>query len=333
MYKVLLTGAAGFIGFHASKLLLEKGHYVYGIDSLSKYYDIKLKNNRLKILSKYKNFDFKKVSLENSNQIKNIFNKNNFNIIIHLAAQAGVRYSLKNPSSYIESNIIGTFNLLEQIKYNQVKHALFASTSSVYGANLSMPFRETQKADNQISIYAATKKATENLAHSYSHSFKIPITMMRFFTVYGPWGRPDMALFKFTKNILDAKPIEVYNYGKMKRDFTYIDDVSNAIYRLIPKSPANVSINKFDNISRVAPFRIINIGNSQLVNLNDFIKAIENTLGKKAIIKYVDMQMGDVKKTLSNTNVLAKITSFRPKTSYKKGIKEFIKWYREYYQI
>ena len=331
--KILITGSSGFIGFHLSKLLLEKGNSVYGIDSMNNYYDVNLKKSRLNILKKYRKFNFSKANLESSKRIKNIFNKVKPKVVIHLAAQAGVRYSIHKPKVYLKSNIDGTFNVIEASHEIKVKHLIMASSSSVYGANKKIPFKEIDKTDTQLSIYAATKKANESMAHAYSNIWKIPITMLRFFTVYGPWGRPDMALFKFTKGILKNKKINIYNYGKMYRDFTYIDDIVNGIALLINKAPNIKQRNKYknDSLSPIAPFRILNIGNTKKVFLLDFIKQIEYELGKKAIRNFMPLQKGDVKQTLSNTSLLKKITGYNSKTNYKIGIKNFIGWYKKYY--
>tara|TARA_B100000035_G_scaffold315233_1_gene334616 strand:+ start:1245 stop:2252 length:1008 start_codon:yes stop_codon:yes gene_type:complete len=331
--KILVTGSSGFIGFHLSKRLLENGHKVHGVDSMNSYYDIKLKKARLSILKKYKNFSFTKTKIENEKKLKIAFNKFRPIISIHLAAQAGVRYSINKPRVYLDSNINGTFNIIQASHENKVKHLIMASSSSVYGANKKIPFKENDKTETQLSIYAATKKANESMAHAYSNIWKIPITMLRFFTVYGPWGRPDMALFKFTKGILENKKIDIYNYGKMYRDFTYIDDIVNGISLLINKAPNVKQKNKFknDSLSSVAPYRILNIGNTKKVFLLNFIKQIEIELGKKAIRNYMPLQKGDVKQTLSNTNLLKKITGYNPKTNYKTGIKNFISWYKKYY--
>ena len=331
--KILITGSSGFIGFHLSKKLLEEGNKVHGYDSMNNYYDINLKKARLKILKKYKNFSFTKARLEDKVNLKRIFLKFKPKIVIHLAAQAGVRYSIQKPNVYLDSNIIGTFNIIEISKKLNVKHLIMASSSSVYGANKKVPFREIDKTETQLSIYAATKKSNESMAHAYSNIWKIPITMLRFFTVYGPWGRPDMALFKFTKGILEKKKIDIYNHGKMFRDFTYIDDIVNGIALLINKVPRINQRGKYknDSLSLVAPFRILNIGNTQKVYLMDFIKQIEKTLKKKAIKNYMPMQKGDVKQTLSNTKLLRDITGYNPRTNYKLGIKNFLNWYQKYY--
>ncbi len=332
--KILITGSSGFIGFHLSKLLLEKGNSVYGIDSMNNYYDVNLKKARLNILKRYKKFNFSKANLENSKRIKNIFNKVKPKIVIHLAAQAGVRYSIDKPRVYLKSNIDGSFNVIEASHIVKVKHLIMASSSSVYGANKKIPFKETDKTETQLSVYAATKKANESMAHSYSNIWNLPITMLRFFTVYGPWGRPDMALFKFTKGILNNKKIDVYNYGKMYRDFTYIDDIVNGIKLLINKPPNIKQKNKLrnDSLSSVAPFRILNIGNTKKVYLLEFIKHIEKELGRTANKNYLPLQRGDVRQTLSNTDLLKKITGYNPKTNYKLGIKKFLNWYKDYYK-
>tara|TARA_B110001450_G_scaffold2507_1_gene2789 strand:+ start:251 stop:1258 length:1008 start_codon:yes stop_codon:yes gene_type:complete len=331
--KILITGSSGFIGFHLTKKLLEKGNKIHGYDSMNSYYDIKLKKARYKILKEHKNFSFTKGKLENKKTLEKVFNKFKPNIVIHLAAQAGVRYSIEKPRVYLDSNITGTYNIIEVSKKLNVKHLIMASSSSVYGANKKIPFKEIDKTETQLSIYAATKKSNESMAHSYSNIWKIPITMLRFFTVYGPWGRPDMALFKFTKGILTNKKIDIYNNGKMYRDFTYIDDIVNGIQLLINKIPNINQYGKYknDSLSSVAPFRILNIGNTKKVYLLDFLKEIEKELGKKAIRNYMPLQKGDVKQTVSNTNLLKKITGYNPKTNYKVGIKKFLKWYVEYY--
>jgi UDP-glucuronate 4-epimerase len=332
--KIFLTGSSGFIGFHLSKKLLDKGHSVHGFDSMNNYYDVKLKKDRYKILSRYKNFSFTKGNLENQKNLSKSILRFKPKIIIHLAAQAGVRYSIKNPRVYLDSNITGTYNIIELAKKVNVKHLLIASSSSVYGANTKLPFKETDKTEKQLSIYAATKKSTESIAHSYSNIWKIPITMMRLFTVYGPWGRPDMALFKFTKGIIDKKKIDIYNRGKMYRDFTYIDDIVDGISALINKAPNLKQLGKIknDSLSSVAPFRILNIGNTHKVYLLDFINTLEKELGIKAIRNYMPLQKGDVKMTLSDSTLLKKITGYNPKTSYKVGIKKFLKWYLLHYK-
>ena len=331
--KLFITGSSGFIGFHVAKRYLDKGFKVYGFDSMNNYYDVKLKRSRLNILKKYKNFSFTKGNLENQKKLNSSINKFKPSIIIHLAAQAGVRYSIKNPKIYLNSNIVGTFNVIECAKKSKIKHLIIGSSSSVYGANKKFPFQEFDKTDKQISFYAATKKSAESIAHSYSSLWKIPITILRFFTVYGPWGRPDMAYFKFTKNILSGKKIDVYNKGKMYRDYTYIDDIVDGIVKLTNKIPKLNSSKKYknDSISHVAPIRTLNIGNTKKVLLSDFISAIEKSLNKKAVKRFLPMQKGDVYSTLSDSSLLRRITGYNPKTKYKDGIKKFLNWYLDYY--
>ena len=302
---------------------------------MTDYYDVKLKNARQKLLCENLNFYNYNGLVQDTKLLNEIFSLYKPNIVIHLAAQAGVRYSIDNPISYVESNLIGTFHILEMARKYKPDHLLMASTSSVYGSNKDMPLHETQKCDTPMSFYAATKKSNEAMAHSYSHLYDIPTTMFRFFTVYGPWGRPDMALFKFTKNILSGKPIEIYNKGNMVRDFTYIDDLINSVFLLTSKIPSKVNkrkdIIKNDSISDVAPFRIVNIGNSQPINLLDYVKELENVLGKVAEKKFLGMQDGDIHKTHSNINLLKALTGFEPKTKMQEGIYQFVKWYRSYY--
>ena len=331
--NIFITGSSGFIGFHLVKKLLDKGHKIHGFDSMNNYYDIKLKKSRLKILKSYKNFSFTKGLLENQKILSKSILTFKPKIIIHLAAQAGVRYSIERPRVYLDSNVIGTYNVIELAKKVAVKHLLIASSSSVYGANKKLPFREIDKTETQLSIYAATKKSTECIAHSFSTIWKVPTTLLRLFTVYGPWGRPDMALFKFTKGILNKKKIDIYNNGKMYRDFTYIDDIVNAIYLLINKAPSLRQLGKIrnDSLSTVAPFRILNIGNTDKIFLQSFINELEKQIGIKAIKNYMPMQKGDVKMTLSDTTLLKKITGYNSKTNYKIGIKKFLKWYLKYY--
>ena len=332
--KLFITGASGFIGFHAAKKFLDKGYIVRGFDSMSNYYDVKLKKARLNILRKYKKFSFTKGMLENKKLLSKSILSFKPKIIIHLAAQAGVRYSIKDPETYLNSNINGTFNVIDLAKKVKVKHLIIGSSSSVYGANKKLPFKEIDKTDHQISFYAATKKSTENLAHSYSSIWKLPITMLRFFTVYGPWGRPDMAYFKFTKQIINKKKINIYNKGKMYRDYTYIDDIVDGILKIINKIPKNNHSKKYknDSLSNVAPFRILNIGNTKKIYLMNFINTLEKELGIKAIKNYLPMQKGDVQSTLSDTKLLKRITGYNPKTKYQEGIKKFINWYKNYYK-
>ena len=338
--SILVTGAAGFIGFHLCKKLLEKKFKVIGLDNLNSYYDQDLKKNRIKELNdfSYKNglfFNFIKGDIVNNSQIKKIFEDNlktntKITMVINLAAQAGVRYSIENPSAYIQSNIVGFSNIIEESKNYDVDHFIYASSSSVYGGNKKLPFIETDQVDNPVSLYAATKKSNELIAHTYSHLFRLPTVGLRFFTVYGPWGRPDMALFKFINLILKDKSIQVFNYGNMVRDFTYIDDVIEAMYLLIKKLMKNKKAYK--NIQDTAPYKIFNIGNSNPTKLEDYIKAIELHLDKKAKIVYEDMQPGDVKETYANTDSLENEINFKPNTSINVGIKKFISWYISYYK-
>ncbi|MCK5704482.1 MAG: NAD-dependent epimerase [Cyclobacteriaceae bacterium] len=334
--KILVTGAAGFIGFHLANRLLKEDWEVVGIDNLNDYYDVDLKNARLDILQKSENFKLHKVSLENLEEVKNVFEVEKPEYVVNLAAQAGVRYSLTNPHAYTSSNIEGFLNILEGCRHNGVKHLIYASSSSVYGANKNMPFSVGDNVDHPVSLYAATKKANELMAHTYSHLYNIPTTGLRFFTVYGPWGRPDMALFLFTKAILEEKPIDVFNHGMMKRDFTYIDDIVEGIYRLInhiPK-PNNSwdALNPDPSFSK-APYKVFNIGNNQPVELNYFIESIEKALGKKAIKNLLPLQPGDVEETYANIDHLKNEVGFKPNTKIEDGIQSFVDWYRDYYKI
>mgnify|MGYP001250552453 CR=1 FL=1 len=331
--KIFVTGSSGFIGFHLSLKLLNKGHKVYGLDSMNNYYDIKLKKDRLKILKSFKGFSFTKSKLENKKNLNKIVKKFRPKVIIHLAAQAGVRYSIKQPEIYLNSNIVGTFNIIEASRKINVNHLIIGSSSSVYGANKKIPFREIDKTDHQISFYAATKKSTEALAHAYSSLWKLPITMLRFFTVYGPFGRPDMAYFKFTKKILKGQKIDIYNKGKMYRDYTYVDDIVDGIFKILNKIPKINSKRKIknDSLSPVAPFRILNIGNTKKIYLLDFINTLEKILNKKIKRNYLPMQKGDVYSTLSDSSLLKRLTGYNPKTNYKVGIKNFLDWYLNYY--
>ena len=329
----LVTGSAGFIGFHTSKRLLDEGWRVIGVDCISDYYEVSLKKDRENILQQSRSYRSIHARIEHKEILLNLFKEEKPEIVIHLAAQAGVRHSIDNPRSYLESNIIGTFELLEAARAHRPKHILIASTSSVYGANDEMPYRESDKADNQLSFYAATKKSTENIAHSYSHLFNLPITMFRFFTVYGPWGRPDMAYYKFTKAIIAGKKIEIFNNGRMQRDFTYIDDLTEAIWRLINVPPSIFQPNdseKNEVTSGVAAFRVINIGNKQPIELMSFVQAIENAIGKKAKINFLPMQAGDVKSTWADTALLKRTIGYIPKTTYTSGVVEFVSWYKQY---
>jgi UDP-glucuronate 4-epimerase len=336
MKRVFITGTAGFIGFHLAELLLAKGYTVHGYDGMTDYYDVALKRRRHQHLLQHPNFAATEAMLEDFTALREAVSGFKPDVIVHLAAQAGVRYSLEQPRTYVDSNITGTLNVLELAREMPVEHLLMASTSSVYGANIEMPFDENEKADTQLSIYAATKKATEAMGHSYAHLFGIPITMFRFFTVYGTWGRPDLALFKFVDAILDDRPIDVYNHGDMQRDFTYVGDLVRAIELLIgvppapPDSRGDVSPN--DSISPVAPFRIVNIGNSEPVKLLDFIEVIEEKLGKKAKRNYLGMQPGDVPATWANADLLRDLTGYRPHTDIHDGVSAFVDWFRDYYR-
>jgi len=335
--RVFITGTAGFIGFHLARLLLEEGLVVHGYDGMTDYYDVSLKRARLDLLNAYPNFCMTEFLLENDVSLQKALDDSEPDVVIHLAAQAGVRYSIENPRAYVDANIVGTFNILEGARRLQVSHLLMASTSSVYGANGMMPYKEIDKADSQMSFYATTKKATESMGHSYAHLFSIPTTMFRFFTVYGPWGRPDMALFKFAKSIVENKPIDIYNGGEMWRDFTYVDDLVRAIRLLvdvIPPVPGErLSEIEGDSLSPVAPYRVVNIGNSEKVKLLDFVEAIEDGLGRRAIRNYMPMQPGDVPATWADAGLLKKLTGYQPTMSVKDGVKEFIKWYRDFYDV
>jgi len=334
--KILVTGAAGFIGFHLAKKLCESDWNVIGLDNLNNYYDVKLKNDRLNILLPYSNFKFHKLDLVDRGSIKKIFEEQKFDYVVNLAAQAGVRYSLENPYAYVDSNISGFLNILEGCRHNPIKHLIYASSSSVYGANTKMPFSVHDNVDHPVSLYAATKKANELMAHTYSNLYKIPTTGLRFFTVYGPWGRPDMALFIFTKRIAEGKPIDVYNNGKMRRDFTYIDDIVDGIIKLIPTIPEpnpNWNGNNPDSASSFAPYKLYNIGNNQPVELLRFIEVIEDKLGKKAIKNFMPIQPGDVPATYADVDDLINAVGFKPNTPIEEGIAKFIEWYKDYYKI
>ena len=332
--KFLVTGAAGFIGFHVSKRLLNDGHQVVGIDNINDYYDVKLKESRLEQLES-PFFTFYKLDLADRDGMAKLFETEQFERVIHLAAQAGVRYSLENPYAYADSNLTGYLNILEGCRHNKVQHLLYASSSSVYGLNRKMPFSTDDSVDHPVSLYAATKKANELMAHTYSHLYSIPTTGLRFFTVYGPWGRPDMALFKFTKAMLEGKSIDVYNYGKMKRDFTYIDDIVEAIVRIqdvIPQPDPEWTVEEGSPATSSAPYRVYNIGNSSPVELMDYINALEQALGLEAKKNMMPIQPGDVLNTSAETVALYKIINFKPATPVKKGVKQFVEWYKEYYE-
>ena len=335
--RVFVTGSAGFIGFHLARLLLAEGVEVHGYDGLTDYYDVALKRRRHAMLAKSPHFAATEAMLEDEAALLAAVEAFRPDVIVHLAAQAGVRYSLENPRAYIDSNVVGTLNVMEAARRQGVAHLLMASTSSVYGANEDMPFVETEKADTQLTIYAATKKANESMGHSYAHLWNLPITMFRFFTVYGPWGRPDMALFKFVEAILKGEPIDIYNHGEMWRDFTYVEDLVRAIRLLIdtpPVRPASPDeIEPGDSLSPVAPFRIVNIGNSDKVRLLDFIDAIEEALGMKAKRNMMPMQKGDVPATWADASLLRRLTGYAPHTDYRDGIARFVDWYRDYYRV
>ena len=333
--RVLVTGTAGFIGFHLSRLLLDEGFVVHGYDGMTDYYDVALKRKRHAILLQSPGFSATEGMLEDQALFDATADAFAPDVIVHLAAQAGVRYSLENPRAYLDANVIGTFHVMEAARRLSVQHLLMASTSSVYGGNDQMPFIETEKADTQLTIYAATKKANESMAHAYAHLWNLPTTMFRFFTVYGPWGRPDLALFKFVDAILDGRPIDIYNHGEMWRDFTYVDDLVRAIRLLIdavPVRPEDRVVPEGDSLSPVAPWRVVNIGNSDKVRLLDFVDAIEECLGKPAIRNYMPMQMGDVPATWADASLLIRLTGYRPQTDVRDGIARFVAWFREYYQ-
>jgi len=337
--KILVTGSAGFIGFFLSKRLLEQGNKIVGIDNLNDYYDINLKKSRLEQLQVFDDFVFVKDDIANRGMITELFELNRFDVVVNLAAQAGVRYSIKNPYAYIDSNLMGFGNILEACRQTKVKHLVYASSSSVYGANTKMPFSVNDNVDHPVSLYAATKKSNELMAHSYSHLYKIPMTGLRFFTVYGPWGRPDMAYYKFTKAILNNEPIDVYNHGAMKRDFTYIDDIVEGVVRVIGKIPAPVSFGakngdndtiKIENTGKfTAPYKIYNIGNNKPVDLLKFITVLENALGKKAVKNMLPMQPGDVPVTYADIDDLIKDVGFSPSITIEDGLERFVRWVKD----
>lgn len=334
--KVLVTGCAGFIGMHVSQLLLERGDVVIGVDNLNDYYEVSLKEARLKQLYPYPNFDFRRLDIADRQAVADLFHQENPARVIHLAAQPGVRYSLINPHAYVDSNLTGFVNILEGCRHNQIEHLVYASSSSVYGGNAKLPFSEHDNVDHPVSLYAATKKANELMAHTYSHLFGLPTTGLRFFTVYGPWGRPDMALFLFARAILEGRPIDVFNRGQMVRDFTYIDDIVQGVVRLIDK-PATPdpawSAQEPDPATSNVPYRIFNIGNSQPISLMAYIEALEMALGLVAVKNYLPMQAGDVPATSADTEELNRWIGFKPNTPVQAGVRRFADWYRSYYQV
>lgn len=336
MRKVLVTGSAGFIGYHLSQHLLDEGFAVIGFDGMTDYYDVGLKQRRHQMLLQNQHFTAHEAMLEDFDRLHDLCLAEQPHVIVHLAAQAGVRYSLENPRAYLDSNLVGTFNVMECARELGVEHLLMASTSSVYGANVEMPYSELHKADTPLTFYAATKKATEAMGHSYAHLWNLPTTMFRFFTVYGPWGRPDMALFKFTKGILEGKPIDIYDHGEMYRDFTYISDLVHGIRLLIDAAPVRLEdptlIPDWDSLSPAAPWRVVNIGNSEKVKLSDFVDAIEEECGRSAKRNYMDMQKGDVPSTWADATLLRNITGYAPRTDIRVGVKQFVEWYRHYYE-
>ncbi len=337
MKTIFVTGSAGFIGYHLCKLLLAEGFRVAGYDGMTDYYDVTLKQRRLAMLLQNPSFTNTEALLEDQTALESAMRAANPHVIIHLAAQAGVRYSLENPRAYLNANLVGGFNVLDLARELQVDHLLMASTSSVYGANTEMPFLETHKTESPLTFYAATKKANEAMAHSYAHIYGLPVTMFRFFTVYGPWGRPDMAPYKFTKGILEGTPIDIYNNGDMWRDFTYVEDLVRGIRLLIdavplrPATPEDIAPG--DSLSPAAPYRVVNIGNSDKVKLVDFIEAIEDATGRKAIRNYMPMQTGDVVATWADANLLKSLTNYQPQTNVRDGMAAFVNWYRDYYQV
>lgn len=334
--KYLVTGGAGFIGFHVSERLLAAGHQVIGIDNLNDYYDVNLKQARLDLLTPHSSFRFDKIDLADRNAMAELFATEKFDRVIHLAAQAGVRYSIDNPHAYADSNLVGHLNVLEGCRHNKVGHLLYASSSSVYGLNRKLPFSTDDSVDHPISLYAATKKANELMSHTYSHLYGLPTTGLRFFTVYGPWGRPDMALFKFTRAIVEGKSIDVYNHGQMRRDFTYIDDIAEAIVRLqdvIPQADSEWTVEQGSPATSSAPYRVYNIGNSNPVTLMDYITALESSLGKVAQKNMLPMQPGDVLETSADTEALFDVIGFRPQTTVQDGVQRFVDWYKAFYKV
>lgn len=328
MANLLVTGVAGFVGFHLCQRLLDRRDTIIGIDNLNNYYDVSLKQARLEQLKNRSGFSFKKLDLADREGINQLFAQGNFEQVAHLAAQAGVRYSLKNPYAYIDSNLVGFLNILEGCRHSQIQHLVYASSSSVYGANKKIPFSVEDNVDYPISLYAATKKSNELIAHSYSHLYHIPMTGLRFFTIYGPWGRPDMAMFIFTKAILEEKPIDVFNYGKMQRDFTYIDDIVEGVIRTLDRIPQSG-----ENPQTNAPYKLYNIGNNQPIELLHLIEVLETALGKPAIKNFMPIQPGDVPITYADVDALIQDIDFQPNTSIEVGVQNFVEWYRSYYQV
>jgi len=336
MKTIFVTGAAGFIGFHFAKRCMSLGHRVVSVDNVNDYYDVELKKSRLRILQEDPNFEFHAMDLEDRSSIFKVFKSHRFDRVVHLAAQAGVRYSIENPYAYTQSNIDGTMTILEACRHDQIEHLIFASSSSVYGLNSLQPFSTVHHTDHPVSLYAATKKSNEMFAHCYAHLYKIPCTGLRFFTVYGPWGRPDMALFKFTKAIFEGKTVDVYNHGKMKRDFTYVDDIVDAMIPLmdrIPQANPDWDSNHPDPSTSSAPYRIYNIGNNQPTELSYFIEVLQKAIGKKADLRYLPMQPGDVLSTYADVDSLAEAVGFKPRTQIEDGIAKFVAWYRQYYNV
>lgn len=328
MANLLVTGVAGFIGFHLCQRLLDRGDTIIGIDNLNDYYDVSLKQARLEQLTPREGFSFQQLDLADREGMNQLFSEGNFERVAHLAAQAGVRYSLKNPYAYLDSNLVGFLNILEGCRHSQIQHLVYASSSSVYGANKKIPFSVEDNVDYPVSLYAATKKANELIAHSYSHLYNIPTTGLRFFTVYGPWYRPDMAMFIFTKAILEDKPINIFNYGKMQRDFTYIDDIVEGVIRTLDRVPQSG-----ENPNTTAPYKVYNIGNNQPIELLHLIEVLETALGKTAIKNFMPMQPGDVPITYADVDALIQDVDFQPNTSIEVGVQRFVEWYRSYYQV
>ncbi len=327
----LVTGSAGFIGFHTAERFLQAGMRVVGLDAMTDYYDPALKEARHAMLRQSPGFSCVEGRLEEPGLVAGLMEEHRPDVVVHLAAQAGVRYSIEAPRSYVEANLVGTYEVLEAARAHPPAHLMLASTSSVYGANTEMPYAEVHKADTQMSFYAATKKATEAMAHSYSHLYGLPVTMFRFFTVYGPWGRPDMALFKFVKAILEGRRIDVYNHGDMSRDFTYVDDLVEGIDRLRGAVPGEAPVGAMDSLSTVAPFRVVNLGNSAPTPLMEFVRAIEAVLGREAEINFMDMQPGDVPATWADASLLEALVGALPRTPLEEGVRRFVEWYRGYY--